>query len=114
MLCELFRRLEMQETHLLLNTIGDQKSRETFKAALRDFLIPHKKDLSADSQTRLEKNPLRILDSKSPQDQKVVANAPSIQDFLSDSARDHFETVKKMLTSLGISYTIEPKLVRGL
>ncbi|MDN3507601.1 MAG: HisS family protein, partial [Simkaniaceae bacterium] len=114
MLCELFRRLGIQETHLLLNTIGDQQTRDQFKTALKDYLTPHKAALSADSQIRYEKNPLRILDSKSPQDKKIVENAPSIQNFLSDAARDHFEKVKEQLTSLGIAYTIEPKLVRGL
>ncbi|MBS0630104.1 MAG: histidine--tRNA ligase [Verrucomicrobia bacterium] len=114
LLCELARRLGIKDLTLMLNSVGDAASREKYRQALRTFLQPHFGQLSEESKLRFEKNVLRILDSKDPQDQKLVANGPQLSDFLSEEATDHFNRVKSLLTSLGIKYEINPKLVRGL
>ena len=82
--------------------------------ALLDHFRPHAAELSADSQRRLERNPLRILDSKDEKDLPFVASAPTILDVLCDDCRAHFEGVKRYLDVLGIKYQINPRLVRGL
>lgn len=99
---------------LHLNSLGDQETREAYTRALKDYLTPHRHTLSADSQRRLDTNPLRILDSKSADDQKIVANAPLLQDFYTNGAKTHFETLCAKLTEQGILFHLEPKLVRGL
>ena len=97
---------------LKLNTLGDQDSRENWRAALVDYFSKHRADLSEDSQERLEKNPLRILDSKDPRDKVFVADAPKMQ--LSDEAASFFDKVREGLDAAGIAYEIDPHLVRGL
>jgi histidyl-tRNA synthetase len=114
MLCELYRRLGLKEIVVHLNSVGDELSRTTYKEALTAFLKPHFAALSADSQLRFTKNILRILDSKDPDDRKLLEEAPSLTDYLSPEARDHFEKVQALLKASGISYIIDPKLVRGL
>lgn len=114
LLYTLYTRLGLKNLTLYINSIGDLASRQAFRQALIDYLRPHLELLSPDSQTRFETNPLRILDSKDPRDQEVVAKAPSILDFLNEESRHHFEEVKKHLHLLGISYKINPFLVRGL
>ena len=114
LLLELYRRVGLKNTSLLINSVGDIASRSSFKEALLQFLTPHLKELSADSQLRFEKNPLRILDSKDPNDRKILENAPSILDFLSPEAKKHFDAVCRSLDALKIPYTIDPCIVRGL
>ncbi len=114
LLCELARRLGLKDLNLMLNSVGDAATRENYRQALRAFLQPNFDQLSEDSKVRFEKNVLRILDSKDPQDQKLVANGPQLADFLTEEAADHFNRVKTLLTGLGIKYEINPKLVRGL
>ncbi len=99
---------------LELNTLGDPESRKAYRAALVDYFGQHLKDLSADSRERLERNPLRILDSKDAGDRKVVAGAPSFADYLTPAAADFFAAVKAGLEELGIGYQLNPRLVRGL
>lgn len=100
---------------LLLSSLGDAgEDRRRYNEALRSYLGAHRDKLSDDSKRRLETNPLRILDSKDPEDQKLVLGAPKPLDFLSDDARAHFEEVKAGLDRLGIPYVLEPKLVRGI
>lgn len=99
---------------LKLNSLGDPASRSHYRDTLVNYLTPFKDSLSADSQERLIKNPLRILDSKSPADQDIVAGAPSYADYLNDDSRRFFESVREGLESLGISYSLDPSLVRGL
>lgn len=99
---------------LEINTLGDGESRAQYRAALITYLTPYTKDLSADSQERLHKNPLRILDSKSPQDQEITANAPSFSDYLNDESKAFFEKVCSGLSDLGINYGLNERLVRGL
>jgi histidyl-tRNA synthetase len=99
---------------LQLNTLGDGDSREAWRAALVEHFRAVKNELSEDSQERLEKNPLRILDSKDPRDQAHVAGAPLIDDFLSGEAQDFFGQVTAGLDAAGVAWTRNPALVRGL
>ncbi len=99
---------------LHLNTLGDATSREAWRAALVDYFRAHKAELSEDSQERLEKNPLRILDSKDPRDKAFVADAPMIDGFLSGEAQDFFGKVTAGLDAAGVAWVRAPTLVRGL
>lgn len=99
---------------LQLNTLGDAPSREAWRAALIDYFRAVKGELSEDSQERLEKNPLRILDSKDPRDKVFTADAPMIDQFLSDEAQDFFAKVTAGLDAAGVAWTRAPALVRGL
>ena len=99
---------------LMLNTLGDGASRDSWRAALVEYFRAVKGELSEDSQDRLERNPLRILDSKDPRDQAFVAGAPKIDDFLSGEAQDFFGAVTSGLDSAGVAWTRSQSLVRGL
>lgn len=99
---------------LQLNTLGDGDSREAWRAALIDYFSAHKAELSEDSQDRLERNPLRILDSKDPRDKAFVADAPRIDDYLSAEAQDFFGAVTGGLDAAGVAWARNPALVRGL
>ncbi len=99
---------------LQLNTLGDADSRDAWRSALVAYFRAVKSDLSEDSQDRLERNPLRILDSKDPRDQAFVADAPRIDDFLSGEAQDFFGQVTSGLDAAGVAWTRAPALVRGL
>ncbi|MBS0615088.1 MAG: histidine--tRNA ligase [Verrucomicrobia bacterium] len=112
--CTLHRKLGLKNLRVMINSIGDEASRKEYRAALQKFLEPHLSSLSAESQVRFSKNILRILDSKDPSDQKLLEKAPQTIDFLSKEAKDHFEELKRLLSKVGISYIINPKLVRGL
>lgn len=114
LLYTLYKRLGLTNLTLFINSIGDLNSRLSFRQALKDYLHPHLSSLSLDSQNRFETNPLRILDSKDPNDRKIVAGAPCILDFLSPESRAHFEELKNLLNLLGINYQINPLLVRGI
>ncbi len=99
---------------LNLNTLGDGASRDAWRAALIAFFRQHQGDLSEESQERLEKNPLRILDSKDPRDRVFVDQAPQIDEFLSDDARRFFDSVTSGLDAAGVAWSRNPALVRGL
>ena len=99
---------------LMLNTLGDGASREAWRLALIDYFRAVAAQLSEDSQDRLERNPLRILDSKDPRDKAFVADAPKIDDFLSGEAQDFFGAVTSGLDAAGVAWTRAPSLVRGL
>jgi histidyl-tRNA synthetase len=99
---------------LEINTLGDQESRESYRTALVSYLTPLKDQLSEDSQKRLEKNPMRILDSKDENDKKLVAGAPKMADHLTPTAKEFFAGVLAGLDALKIPYQVNPKLVRGL
>jgi histidyl-tRNA synthetase len=114
MLCEVYRRLGLQNLTVQINSVGDAASRLKYKQALTQFLEPFLAELSQDSQVRFTKNILRILDSKDPSDQKILTGAPLLKDFLTPEAKSHFEQVLALLDSLNIKYAINPKLVRGL
>lgn len=114
MLYTLYNRLGLKNLQVNINSIGDTACRVAYKNALVDYLKSHEHDLSADSKVRLKTNPLRILDSKDPQDIKINAGAPSILDFLSEECKEHFNEAQTLLTQLGIPFQINTKLVRGL
>jgi len=109
-----YDKIGITNTTLKINSIGDPESRETYKEALRDYLRPHFEKLSEVSQKRFDKNPLRILDSKEEEDQPFIEAAPSIREYLNESSAQHFDKVKNYLDDLGITYTEDPHLVRGL
>lgn len=109
-----FEQLGIRQIKLVVNSLGDKESRQAYRQALIDHLEPHSAELSEDSQRRLHENPLRVLDSKDPKDKQFVADAPSILDYLNEASSSHFETVKEMLTALGIKYEIDSNMVRGL
>lgn len=99
---------------LELNTLGDRDSRDAYRAALIDYFTAHKASLSKDSLTRLEKNPLRILDSKDEADRRIVADAPTIVPHLTDSARAFWDKLREHLTHFRVPFTENPRIVRGL
>ena len=110
----IYERIEIKNFTLKLNSVGDPESRERYKYILKDYLEPNRTQLSELSQQRLDKNPMRILDSKEPEDQEFIANAPVIQDYLNEDSALHFEQVKRGLESLDIAFEIDPHLVRGM
>lgn len=114
LLYTLYNRLGLSNLRVNLNSIGDGESRLAFKNALQNYYRDFFDQLSVDSKVRFEKNPLRILDSKDPNDIKINENAPSILDYLNEESRSHFEDVKRLLTQLNIPFEVTPKLVRGL
>jgi histidyl-tRNA synthetase len=114
MACEIYRRLGLKNLTVQINSVGDAESRAAYKEALTAYLTPFLSDLSADSQVRFAKNILRILDSKDAKDQKILERAPILAHFLTPDAKTHFEKVLHLLNDLKISYTVNPKLVRGL
>ncbi|MFT8244491.1 histidine--tRNA ligase [Roseomonas sp. BN140053] len=101
-------------TVLEINTLGDMPSRDAHRAALVAHLSEHRDRLSADSQVRLDKNPLRILDSKDEGDRVLLADAPSIHDHLTEAAQAHYDAVRRQLDSFGVPYRVNPRIVRGL
>jgi histidyl-tRNA synthetase len=98
---------------LNINTLGDKESRENYRAALVAYFSAHADQLSADSKIRLEKNPLRILDSKDAADKALVADAPLIYQNLSDDAAKFYGDLKSQLTAIGVPFTENPNIVRG-
>ncbi len=109
-----FKRLGLQQVQLHLNSLGEPENRQNFVAALQTYFTDNIVRLSDASKTTLAKNALRVLDSKRPEDNEVIAGAPKISDFYSDDARLHFETVQSGLRALNIPFTVNEKLVRGL
>ena len=114
LLYQIYNRLGLKNLKVKINTVGDLASRSLYKEALVQYFTPYFSDLSADSKIRLEKNPLRILDSKDPRDKILVAEAPSILAHLSDDAKAHFQQVCSLLDQIQIPYEIDDKIVRGL
>jgi len=101
-------------TRLEINSIGTAESRRIYRSALVDYLSQYKPELDADSQRRLETNPLRILDSKDAGTRKILENAPRLDDYLDEESRAHFERLRELLDAAGIEYAVNPALVRGL
>jgi len=111
---DLLRTLGLQDWTLMLNSVGTLEDRQRYRQALVAYLTPYQNELDPDSQERLSRNPLRILDSKDPRTQAIAQAAPSILDYLGPDSRRHFERVQRLLDSLGIPYQLNPCLVRGL
>ncbi|SET91017.1 histidyl-tRNA synthetase [Enterococcus malodoratus] len=114
MAMDFFKQLGISQLRLVINTLGDKETRANYRQALITYLEAHEEELSEDSRRRLHENPLRVLDSKDRKDQPIVADAPSILDYLSDYAKEYFEGVTKTLEYLDISYEIDHRMVRGL
>ena len=111
----LWRELNIdQALELQINSLGTSEERATYRQALVAYLDGYKNDLDEDSQRRLGTNPLRILDSKNPDTQLLLKNAPALNDFLGAESKQHFEQICAVLDNAGVSYVINPKLVRGL
>ena len=104
----------LDRTVLEINTLGDSESRNAYRGVLVNYLQGHKARLSKESTDRLDRNPLRILDSKDEGDQAIVADAPVYTDHLNAASRSFFDAVKQGLDATGIAYQINPRLVRGL
>ena len=104
----------LQDLRLELNTIGDGKCRPPYLERLKEYYRPLKSQLGGDSQLRLERNPLRLLDSKVPQEQPFKDGAPKIIDHLCDECTEHWSSVRRLLDAASIEYQLNPYLVRGL
>ena len=114
MAAQFFKDIGITNVSLELNSLGNPESRAAYRQALIDYLTPLKASLSADSQRRLEENPLRVLDSKEPEDKAAVEGAPSILDYLDEESSVYFTAVRSMLETLQIPYVINTNMVRGL
>ena len=114
MAAQFFKDIGITNVSLELNSLGNPESRAAYRQALIDYLTPLKASLSADSQRRLEENPLRVLDSKEPEDKAAVEGAPSILDYLDEESSTYFAAVRSMLEILQIPYVINTNMVRGL
>ncbi len=99
---------------LQINSLGTAQARADYRKALVIFLSERKDKLDADSQRRLESNPLRILDSKNTDTQTLLNDAPQLHDYLDDESKQHFTSLQKLLTNAGIDFVVNPRLVRGL
>ncbi len=114
MLHDFFRTIGIQGLAVKINSLGGAETRQRYHAALKEYFRPRVADLSEHAQSRLDVNPLRILDSKDPRDQEASLGAPSILDVLEQPDLEHFEELQACLDSLGTPYHVEPRLVRGL
>jgi histidyl-tRNA synthetase len=112
---QILQQLEIDDGVVLeINTLGDTPSRDAYRAALVAYFTAHRDKLSADSQVRLDKNPMRILDSKDAGDKLLVAEAPTIHDYLTPEAAAFYAAVKRHLDRFGVPYRDNPRIVRGL
>ncbi len=109
-----FDNLGIKNLHLELNSIGCPKCRPKYTAALKEYFSSHADELCDTCRSRLDRNPMRILDCKSPICSAIAADAPTVLDFICDECRDHFDGVGRHLNALGIDFTVNPKIVRGL
>ncbi|MDG1693522.1 MAG: histidine--tRNA ligase [Porticoccaceae bacterium] len=111
----LWRELNIEQAlELQINSLGTAEERGAYRQALVEYLGAYKNDLDEDSQRRLTSNPLRILDSKNPDTQSLLKNAPVLSDYLGTESKQHFDQICTILDNAGVSYVINPKLVRGL
>lgn len=99
---------------LKINNIGAAGDRKRYAAALTAFLVSHADEIDDDARNRMHSNPMRVLDSKNPELQKVLKNAPALRDYVSEESIEHYEQLKDLLQQAGISFSENPRLVRGL
>jgi histidyl-tRNA synthetase len=111
---EIFNYLGINNLSLEINSIGCPECRKNYQDALREYFTAHIDELCDTCKGRLEKNPMRILDCKSPADKEIAAGAPKILDYLCEDCSEHFELVKKYLNANNIAFTVNPTIVRGL
>ncbi|WP_405352408.1 histidine--tRNA ligase [Ruminococcus sp.] len=110
----IFDRLGIKQLRLEINSIGCPTCRAEYHKALKKYFYGYKDELCETCNSRLEKNPMRILDCKSPVCSKIAENAPKITDYLCDECKEHFASVQKYLDAAGVEYTVNPTIVRGL
>ncbi|MDX1383973.1 MAG: histidine--tRNA ligase, partial [Thermoanaerobaculia bacterium] len=114
MLVRFFEALGFEQLEAIVNTVGDEASRAVYRERLVAYLEPLADRLGEDSRRRLETNPLRILDTKSPQEQELLADAPRLRDALNGESREHFASFLSGLDACGVAHRVEDRLVRGL
>jgi histidyl-tRNA synthetase len=114
MSARLWRQLGIDRIRLEINSLGSPESRASYRKTLVNYFSGVKNQLDDDSMRRLEQNPLRILDSKNPDMQAIIAAAPVMLDVLDDDSAAHFAQLRALLDAAGVSYTVNPRLVRGL
>lgn len=110
----IFDRLGIKQLRLEINSIGCPACRAEYHKALKEYFYGYKDELCETCNSRLEKNPMRILDCKSPVCSKIAQGAPKITDYLCDECKEHFASVQKYLDNAGVEYTVNPTIVRGL
>ncbi len=110
----IFERLQLFDVRLEINSIGCPQCRKNYHNALKEYFAQYTDTLCGTCMSRLEKNPMRILDCKSPVCKEIAKNAPKITDFLCDECEDHFKKVQAYLDAADITYTVNPSIVRGL
>lgn len=111
---DFIKKIGIKDVELRINSVGCRKCRPVYREALQDYLRPYYEDLSSTSKDRLEANPMRIIDSKDPRDQEIAADAPVMLDHLCEDCEASFKALKANLDAMGIKYTIDPRIVRGL
>ena len=109
-----FHKLGLKELTLQLNSIGSPECRNNYRNAIKNFLAPHFDQLSQTSQDRYNNNPLRILDTKSPDEKEILKDAPNISNYWTIDDKNHFDEVCNLLKHIKIDYQLSPSLVRGL
>ncbi|TCN24599.1 histidine--tRNA ligase [Mesobacillus foraminis] len=110
----IYKELGLKKLKLVINSLGDKESRKAHRDALISHFHPRIGEFCSDCQSRLEKNPMRILDCKVDRNHELMGTAPSIIDYLNDESKEYFSKVKQYLTNIGIEYEVDPNLVRGL
>lgn len=111
---DLYQSLGLKKLRLVINSLGDNESRNAHRTALINHFQPRIDEFCGDCQKRLEKNPLRILDCKKDREHELMKSAPSILEFLNEDSKQYFEKVKQYLSEMGINFIVDPTLVRGL
>lgn len=114
MLVSFLEALGFEDLTVLLHTVGDESTRSRYREALLEHFAPLRDRLSPEGRDRLERNPLRLLDTKNPAERKLLAGAPRLENSLSAESREHFEGLRSALETLGVAYRVDPGLVRGL
>lgn len=111
---DFIKKIGIEDVELRINSIGCRECRPVYRKALQDYLRPYYEDLSDISKDRFEANPMRIIDSKDITDQRIAKDAPYMLDYLCDDCKAAFEALKTNLDAMGISYVVDPRIVRGL
>ena len=114
MTSRIWKALKVDAIELEINSLGTSASRQTYRQVLVEYFSDHKSDLDEDSTKRLASNPMRILDSKNPEMDHLISNAPIITDYIDTESEDHFATLTNALEQHNISFQLNPRLVRGL
>jgi len=109
-----WKLLGFKNVHLEINSLGSNEARQAYRDVLIKYFTAHQDQLDEDSKRRLNKNPLRILDTKNPKMKDLVSNAPDLLDYLDEESQQHFEELKQRLTKMGIDFRVNSRLVRGI